>query len=185
MPQPPKPKNPLVLVVIILAGLLVAGIVAAIIYFATDKETETVEQLNIDTTTVVIPTETTTDTVIAQPAPEPEKPAHPKVSSPYDYVVNGSVGKYGIVMEISFNGDGSISGRYRYTRMKGAGGWLTLYGYHSRGSFEMFETDNNDNVTGTFSGNYSTDGDAVTLSGSMINAKGRSYNFNANGYESL
>lgn len=184
MPQPPKPKNPLVLVVIILAGLLVAGIVAAIIYFATNKETETV--INTDSTTAVVtPAETAADTVVAQPAPEPEKPAHPKVSSPYDYVVNGSVGKYGVVMEISFNRDGNISGRYRYTRMKGAGGWLMLYGYHSNGTFEMFETDNNDNVTGTFSGHYSLNGDAVKLSGSMINAKGRSYNFNADGYESL
>lgn len=186
-PNAPKPKNPLILVVIILAGLLVAGIVAAIIYFATNKEEKAVETIIADTTAVAtdIAAEPAPAEVAAEPvvAEEPAKPQRPRRSSPYNYVVDGSVGKYKITMEISLN-DGMINGRYRYNRMKGAGGWLQLNGYYSGRHFEMYETDNNMAVTGTFSGSFSQSGDDLSMSGNMINAKGTNYSFNVSGYHS-
>ncbi len=181
-PMMPPAQNKTNIVLISIIAFLVVVIVGGVVWFLVkDKDepaaTEQVATIpNIDT---VAPA---TDVAVAEPAAEekvePVKPA--KKSSPYDYSVSGSIGKYKIQMQISING-GTITGRYRYIRMNGAGGWLKLSGYTSGSSFEMYEENSSGEVTGTFEGTFNKSDSYLSMSGTMWNYKGDSYSYNVSG----
>lgn len=187
IPQPQKPKNTLMIVLIAVVGLLVVvGVIVAILLIGKDKEKE---QATLNPTEMVATTDTAATTTPTTPAPTaatesaplpppPDKPA--RRSSPFTYVVDGSIGKYKIEMDLDIGG-GTLSGRYRYNRMNGKGGWLTLSGYSNGQSFTMSEYDSSGNCTGYFEGTYTISGDNLTMRGSMTNAKGTTYKFNVSG----
>ncbi len=186
-------KNSTVKIIIIAVAIvlvIVIGVLIALILNKNDdKETGAVE----DTTAVVstdaasattpdsTPT-TTTEAPAAEAAPEPAEEVQRSLEG--NYSLSGSVGKYGVVMQLDISGD-YVSGKYRYSRMKGAGGWLTVSGNRSGGdsSGEIYISEYNDmgENCGNWSGTYSLNGNKLSISGSMMNYKGDTYSFHLSG----
>lgn len=182
-------NNTLMIVLIAVVGLLVLLVLIFGIVLLTRDKDDSSE--NMQAATPIEQYQSVADSVATPTAvaeapldmPQEQQPAKPKRrSSPYMYVVDGSIGSYKINMDITISG-GSIQGRYRYNRMKGKGGWLDLSGTASGGTFQMWEYDKNGNNTGNFSGTYTISGDKLRMSGSMTNAKYDTYSFNVSGGE--
>lgn len=181
MPNPQQPKRNNNTLLIIIIALLAALVIAAVVYiFSSNKSSEETEKA-VETTVVAVPAADTAATATpAAPIAESNVKAEPqRESSPYGYVLYGSVGKYKIKVELDVTGE-SITGRYRYTRKNGAGGFMDLYGTRSCKNFEISEAYNGE-PTGYWWGTINTDGDNIRLSGSMQNAKGTVYTLNVKG----
>lgn len=181
MSPAPKNNNKLMIIIIALLAVLVIAIVAAIIIFSSSSKEETSTQEpvivtdTIHTTVPVEPVVQQTPEVVAETAPAPKRS-----SSPYDYTLKGSIGQYKIEMEISSN-YGDITGRYRYNRMNGKGGWLSLRGNVKAGDFYMEEYTSGGKNTGTFSGTLEISGSRIRMYGTMWTDAGKEYSFNASG----
>lgn len=184
-PMMPPQQNNTNMILIIIIAILVVAIAGGVVWYLVnrDKEPDATEQVatipNIDTVAPVSEAAATEPAVSLDDAPAME-PAKKKSDSPYDYLVDGSIGKYKIKMEISING-GTISGRYRYVRNKGLGGWLMLTGSTSGNSFSMYEENSSGNVTGTFEGSFNKSDSHLSMSGTMWNYKGDAYSYNVSG----
>lgn len=189
-PRPPKKNNGVMVALIVIAVLLVIVVALLVVYLVKDKEPAQQETQNtevVETKTVNIDTTATTPAVAPHPkAPEPPEMAKERMRRPLEgnYSMSGSVGKYGVVMQLNIDGN-YISGKYRYTRMKGAGGWLTISGERSGGETqgELYFSEYNDmgENCGNWSGMYHLNGNKLAISGSMINYKGTTYSFNLSG----
>ncbi|MDE6536248.1 MAG: WG repeat-containing protein, partial [Muribaculaceae bacterium] len=95
----------------------------------------------------------------------------------------GSIGKYPIVMELTFSDLGNydyceVTGRYYY-KSSGAGNYLTLYGVKAGDQLNLVESTTDGNVTGTFEGSMTIIGRFVTVNytGKFTNSKGTTFNF--------
>ena len=185
-PNPPKNNNnkPLLITLIAVLVVLVIAVIIGIFIFVSKGDEKVVD--SVVTNTVVADTIATTTPAPAAPLPPVEKPAPKRYASDYDYVVTGSVGKYGIYMEISISGR-SIYGRYKYNRVKSnaPSSWLTLSGTVSGDNFVMTESDYNGEFTGSFEGTYSLSGDHLSMRGNMYNQQGKTFNFKVSGNSSL
>lgn len=188
-PRPPKKNNGVLAALIVIAVLLVIVVALLVVYLVKDKAPAPKEVQNtevVETKTVNVDTASATAAPVEQPkAPEPPAMAE-EMSRPLEgnYSLNGSVGKYGVVMQLNIDGN-YISGKYRYTRMKGAGGWLTISGERSGGERQgqLYISEYNDmgENCGNWSGTYHLKGNKLSISGSMVNYKGTTYSFNLNG----
>ena len=187
-PRPPKKNNGVLAALIVIAVLLVIVVALLVVYLVKDKEPTPQETENtevVDTRTVNV--DTATPAPVAQPkAPEPPEMAKEEMQRPLEgnYSLSGSVGKYGVDMQLNIDGN-YISGKYRYTRMKGAGGWLTISGERSGGQTQgqLYISEYNDmgENCGNWSGTYHLSGNKLSISGSMVNFKGTTYRFNLSG----
>lgn len=187
-PRPPKKNNGVLAALIVIAVLLVIVVALLVVYLVKDKEPTPQETENtevVETRTVNV--DTATPAPVAQPkAPEPPEMAKEEMQRPLEgnYSLSGSVGKYGVVMQLNIDGN-YISGKYRYTRMKGAGGWLTISGERSGGQTQgqLYISEYNDmgENCGNWSGTYHLSGNKLSISGSMVNFKGTTYRFNLSG----
>lgn len=188
--RPPKKNNGVLAALIVIAVLLVIVVALLVVYLVKDKEPTPQETENtevVETRTVNVDTASATPAPVAQPkAPEPPEMAKEEMQRPLEgnYSLSGSVGKYGVVMQLNIDGN-YISGKYRYTRMKGAGGWLTISGERSGGQTQgqLYISEYNDmgENCGNWSGTYHLSGNKLSISGSMVNFKGTTYRFNLSG----
>lgn len=189
-PRPPKKNNGVMVALIVIAVLLVIVVALLAVYLIKDKDSAQQAPQNtevVETKTVNVDTTTTAPTAVPQPkAPEPPEMAKEEMQRPLEgnYSLSGSVGKYGVVMQLNIDGN-YISGKYRYTRMKGAGGWLTISGERSGGQTQgqLYISEYNDmgENCGNWSGTYHLNGNKLAISGSMVNFKGTTYRFNLSG----
>lgn len=190
-PRPPKKNNGVMVALIAIAVLLVIVVALLVVYLVKDDKPAQQETQNtevVETKTVNVDTTTTEPAVTPKPkAPEPPEMAKEReMRRPLEgnYSMSGSVGKYGVVMQLNIDGN-YISGKYRYTRMKGAGGWLTISGERSGGETqgELYISEYNDmgENCGNWSGTYHLSGNKLSISGSMVNFKGTTYRFNLSG----
>lgn len=178
-PRPPKKNNGVLAALIVIAVLLVIVVALLVVYLVKDKEPTPQETENtevVETRTVNVDTASATPAPVAQPkAPEPPEMAKEEMQRPLEgnYSLSGSVGKYGVVMQLNIDGN-YISGKYRYTRMKGAGG-------QTQGQLYISEYNDMGENCGNWSGTYHLSGNKLSISGSMVNFKGTTYRFNLSG----
>lgn len=178
----------IIIAVAIVLVIVIGVLIALILNKNDDKSTSTEENTEVvatDTASATTPdsaSTTSAETPAAEAAPAPVE----EVQRPLEgnYSLSGSVGKYGVAMQLNIDGN-YVSGKYRYTRMGGAGGWLAISGERSGGESqgEIYISEYNDmgENCGNWSGTYSLNGNKLSISGSMVNYKGTTYSFHLSG----
>ncbi len=161
-PQPPRRGgNTLVIVLLVVLILLVVG---GLLYFIFGRDKgAAADKGSVDT---VVSVQQTVAPAAQQAAPEPAVPAGPQRNP--DQLnqalhLEGSVGKYGVVMDMSIT-DGVINGSYYYTRY-GTKNRLYISGTYDpkTQAMQFYELDKNDGYTGDFQGTF----DGLTFTGVM------------------
>lgn len=163
-PQPQRGGgNTIVIVLLVVLILLVVG---GLLYFIFGRDKETTgDKAPVDTVTIVQQTT----------APAPAAPAGPQPNADQlnqTLHLEGTVGKYGIVVDMNITG-GVIQGSYYYTRY-GSKNRLYISGTYDPQTHTMqfYELDKNNGYTGDFQGTF----DGLTFSGVMsAYGNGRTY----------
>lgn len=182
--QPPKNDRGLKIAIIVLLGILVLGGAIVATYFITKSGEKSEEKVEVvaDTAAVGGIVTSAAEEVAksdslkqaeadAKKADAEDAKAKATPADPNHYT--GSIGKYKVDCYIYFNGS-TVTGKYRYTRMKGTGGWLSLGGTKSGNHVELSEWTNEGEVSGYWSGTISGN----SIHGTMTNYKGTNYSFN-------